>query len=143
MADSKNGGETFENFEISESYFEPNKEVFFGDYTNIAATKGVAQAIWTRLDNKDLSLITAGIELNKLPKKSGFNVTSSSDYLIVVKNQNGEIISTLAEKVSLNKGLYSLQELNVKTNLSPGLYYLELQLLSDKSIIDRLSIKVE
>ncbi len=143
LAVSKNGGETFENFEISESYFEPNKEVFFGDYTNIAATKGVAQAIWTRLDNKDLSLITARIELNKLPKKSGFNVTSSSDYLIVAKNQNGETISTLAEKVSLNKGLYSLQELNVKTNLSPGLYYLELQLLSDKSIIDRLSIKVE
>ena len=143
LAVSKNGGETFENFEISESYFEPNNGVFFGDYTNIAATKGVAQAIWTRLDKNDLALITARIELDKLPKKTGFNVTSSGDYLVEVKNQNGETISTLAEKISLKKGLYSLQDLEIETILSSGLYYLELQLQSDKTVIDRLSIKIE
>ena len=49
---SKDGGDTFKDYKISESSFTPNKEMFFGDYTNISVHNGVIRPIWTRLDNK-------------------------------------------------------------------------------------------
>lgn len=56
---SKNGGESFIDYKISEQPFIPNKGVFFGDYTNISVQKGMIRPIWTRLDNKKISLYTA------------------------------------------------------------------------------------
>ena len=56
---SKNGGESFKDFKISEKPFLPNDEVFFGDYTNIAAHNGVVRPIWTHLDDVVISLYTA------------------------------------------------------------------------------------
>ncbi|HHH53030.1 MAG TPA: exo-alpha-sialidase, partial [Bacteroidetes bacterium] len=47
MAVSRDGGESFENFKISESPFDPNKNVFFGDYTNISAYDNIVRPIWT------------------------------------------------------------------------------------------------
>ena len=46
---STDGGDTFENFQISESSFTPTSGVFFGDYTNIAAWNGKIYPIWMRL----------------------------------------------------------------------------------------------
>jgi hypothetical protein len=37
VARSTDGGETFTNFKVSQSSFNPTSGVFFGDYTNIAA----------------------------------------------------------------------------------------------------------
>lgn len=62
LATSKDGGETFQNEKISETPFKPNKYVFFGDYNNISAYKGVVRPIWTRLDGTKLSVWTALIE---------------------------------------------------------------------------------
>jgi hypothetical protein len=59
LAVSKDGGETFINYKISESLFNPTNSVFFGDYINIAAHNNVIRPIWVRLDNYDLSLWTA------------------------------------------------------------------------------------
>ena len=59
LAISKDGGLTFENRKISESSFEPSKDVFFGDYNNISAVNGVVRPIWTRNDNGKLSIWTA------------------------------------------------------------------------------------
>jgi len=59
MAVSKDGGESFENFKISESPFIPNPNVFFGDYTCISAHNNIVRPIWTRLDGSDLSAWTA------------------------------------------------------------------------------------
>lgn len=56
MAVSKDGGETFKNFKISESSFYPYPSVFFGDYTNIAAYDGMVYPIWMRLDQNMLSV---------------------------------------------------------------------------------------
>jgi hypothetical protein len=61
-AKSTDGGETFENFEISDASFIPTSEIFFGDYTNIAAFNGKVHAIWMRLHNDNLGIITVSID---------------------------------------------------------------------------------
>lgn len=62
MACSKDGGLSFNNFRVSESPFTPEAGVFFGDYTNITAHNGVVRPIWTRLNNGELSVLTAIID---------------------------------------------------------------------------------
>ncbi len=59
VARSTDGGDTFENFKVSESSFTPTSSVFFGDYTNIAAYNRMVYPIWMRLDNSTLSVWTA------------------------------------------------------------------------------------
>lgn len=59
LAISKDGGQTFENQKISEKPFKPNKKEFFGDYNNISAVNGVVRPIWTRMDDRKLSIWTA------------------------------------------------------------------------------------
>jgi len=56
---SKDGGVTFNDFLVSDTPFEPKSSVFFGDYNNISAVKGVIRPIWTRYDNDKLSVWTA------------------------------------------------------------------------------------
>ena len=62
LASSHDGGETFRNFRISESPFVPNATVFFGDYTAISAWNNMVRPAWARLDNFNLSVITAIID---------------------------------------------------------------------------------
>jgi len=56
VAKSIDGGQTFENFKVSESSFTPNSGIFFGDYTNIAAWNGKVYPIWMRLQSNQLSV---------------------------------------------------------------------------------------
>ena len=58
VAKSTDGGNTFENFKVSETPFTPTSGVFFGDYTNIAAWNGKIYPIWMRLQNGQLSVWT-------------------------------------------------------------------------------------
>ncbi|HBG72007.1 MAG: glycosyl hydrolase [Bacteroidetes bacterium GWF2_43_63] len=62
MACSKDGGQTFENFKVSDSPFTPTSSVFFGDYTNITAHNNVVRPIWTRLESGQLSILTAIVD---------------------------------------------------------------------------------
>jgi len=62
MAVSRNGGETFQNFKVSESPFIPDPVIFFGDYTNITAYNNIVRPIWARLDNSQLSILTAIVD---------------------------------------------------------------------------------
>jgi Secretion system C-terminal sorting domain len=50
MAFSKDGGETFQNFKISEQPFKPNGSEFFGDYTNVVAHNNIVRPIWTAMN---------------------------------------------------------------------------------------------
>ena len=59
VAKSTDGGETFSNFKVSTSPFAPTSNIFFGDYTNIAAMNGRIYPIWMRLDGNSLSVWTA------------------------------------------------------------------------------------
>jgi hypothetical protein len=61
VAKSSDGGETFENFKVSQFSFSPNSFVFFGDYTNIAAYDSKIYPIWMRMDGTDLSVWTTQI----------------------------------------------------------------------------------
>jgi hypothetical protein len=56
---SKDGGESFENFKVSESSFTPTSSIFFGDYSNIAAWDKKIYPIWSRLHGGQLSVWTA------------------------------------------------------------------------------------
>lgn len=66
LAVSKDGGETFANYKISESPFSPNPKMFFGDYTNISVHNGVIRPIWTRLHKGKISVHTALIHQKQL-----------------------------------------------------------------------------
>lgn len=63
LAYSTDGGETFVNKKISESPFSPNDAIFFGDYNDISAHNGMVRPIWTRLENRELSVWTAIIDM--------------------------------------------------------------------------------
>ena len=58
-ARSTDGGETFTNFKVSHSSFNPSSSVFFGDYTNISAFNKMVYPIWMRLDVNALTVWTA------------------------------------------------------------------------------------
>ena len=66
IARSTNGGDSFENFKISDSSFTPREEVFFGDYINIDSHKNEIRPIWMRMDNGILSIYTAIISDSNL-----------------------------------------------------------------------------
>ena len=66
LAKSTDGGNSFENYRISESPFSPTSDIFFGDYTNIAAYNGIVRPIWMRLDSWKLSVWTSLINDSKL-----------------------------------------------------------------------------
>lgn len=66
MAVSRDGGQNFQNFRVSDSSFYPYSSVFFGDYTNITAHNNVVRPIWTRLHNDELSIHTAIVDVDYL-----------------------------------------------------------------------------
>ncbi len=58
-ARSIDGGMSFTEVKITKKPFTPNKEVFFGDYLNIASVNGTIRAIYPRMDNEKISLWVA------------------------------------------------------------------------------------
>ncbi len=62
VAKSVDGGESFENFKVSQSSFTPTASIFFGDYTNIAAFNRKVYPIWMRLDGSALSVWNAIVD---------------------------------------------------------------------------------
>ncbi len=67
VAKSTDGGNTFENFKVSESSFTPTSGVFFGDYTNIAAWDGKIYPFWMRLQGSLSVLITVIQDSTTIP----------------------------------------------------------------------------
>lgn len=63
LAISQDGGSTYSNIRISESPFDPNPSIFFGDYTGISAYDGKIRPFWTRMDTDLRSVWTALIDL--------------------------------------------------------------------------------
>jgi hypothetical protein len=62
LATSMDGGKTWTEEVISESPFDPDPTVFFGDYNNISAHNGIVRPIWTRCEKSKLSVWTALIQ---------------------------------------------------------------------------------
>jgi photosystem II stability/assembly factor-like uncharacterized protein len=63
MSMSADGGDSWSEYQISESSFIPESHIFFGDYTNIAALDGRVYPIWMRMDGGELSIWTALVEI--------------------------------------------------------------------------------
>lgn len=63
MAISTDGGQTFSNEKISDQPFEPDNNIYMGDYINIAAYAGYVRPIWTTYENGVLSIKTALIDV--------------------------------------------------------------------------------
>ena len=63
LAISTDGGETFTNEKISQKSFEPDSDIYMGDYINISAYGGFVRPVWTSLDNGTLSILSAIIDL--------------------------------------------------------------------------------
>lgn len=66
---SSDGGYSFKDVKISETPFVPTEDVFFGDYTNIAAHDGIITPVWARMDNGKTSIWTAIIRQDQLIKE--------------------------------------------------------------------------
>ncbi|GAB4329704.1 MAG: hypothetical protein Kow0037_04880 [Calditrichia bacterium] len=62
MARSLDGGETFQEFRVSETAFTPNPNIFFGDYIGIAALNGMVYPVWMRMDGVNLSVWCAIVD---------------------------------------------------------------------------------
>ncbi len=149
LAVSKDGGESFQNFKVSETPFIPNSNVFFGDYTCIAAHNGVVRPIWTRLDNDNLSVYTALVdtlysstgELQAIPLAMdqnypnpftestvfSFKLRTPSVISLKVEDMYGHIVATLIDNQRLEQGKYIRNFNPSNYNLPSGVYYFSLK----------------
>ncbi|PLX00813.1 MAG: glycosyl hydrolase [Marinilabiliales bacterium] len=148
IAYSTDGGETFENVLISESPFYPSSNVFFGDYTNITAYNGQVRPIWTRLQNGQLSLWTAIMDVNigisdiaeSMPftleqnYPNPFRETTNFAYklhepsyiTLAVYDLHGRQVALLKDHRRMETGKY-IERFDPKAHrLKPGVYYFTL-----------------
>lgn len=148
LALSEDGGETFSNFRISESPFYPSSTVFFGDYTNVSAVNNVVRPVWTRLDNFQLSIMTAIIDplilhvqynamvpyscSDVFPNPFGnttaitFKLRSEAIVNLILLNSYGQKIATLIDQEKYPAGKYKEILDSRQWNLKSGVYYLDL-----------------
>jgi hypothetical protein len=161
MAVSKDGGESFQNFKVSESYFGPSNTVFMGDYNNITAHNNVVRPIWTRLDNIQLSVWTAIVNTQSLEmdqvEESGFSLSQNfpnpfSDKTLIkytlykksivslkILNVYGQEVAILINNETRGFGRH-IEEFDAQVfNLSSGFYFYSL--ISDhQSIIKKMIV---
>ena len=150
MAVSLDGGETFNNYKISESPFNPFSSVFFGDYTNISAINNIVRPIWTRLDGGSLSLYTALFDsvfvgVDKTPEKLllfsldqnypnpgkedtyfSFKVHTTTNITLKVLDIYGREVATLINNRQVQPGKY-IEHFDIsRYNPPAGLYFFSL-----------------
>jgi len=164
MAVSRDGGETFENFKVSNAPFTPNAGVFFGDYTCVSAFNNVVRPVWTRLQGNALSIVTAkvdsvyvGLDPDPLPSSSlsleqnfpnpgtdhtcfSYKVHQPSVLTLKVFNIMGKEVATLFQDKMVPSGKY-IEYFDIsKYQVPPGIYIVTLQsgerTLQKKLIID-------
>ena len=145
LAVSRNGGNSFENFKISDTPFVPNSSQFFGDYTNISVYNGIIRPIWTRLDNFSLSIWTAlindsdlvktpeypnplqEVELFPVPVSNvlhiNYNLKKSSEISINILNAKGQLIQKLIQNKKRLQG-ENHESFKLK-NLPKGVYFVQ------------------
>ncbi len=148
LAVSKDGGETFENFKISDSPFIPNSNIFFGDYTGISAHNNIVRPIWTRLQDNSLSAWTAildpyftGIkETENIPfavdqvYPNPFNESTVFSFKLKVPtmislgvyDMYGYKVCSMIENSLIQPGKYIHQFEPAKYGLPSGVYYFSL-----------------
>ncbi len=148
MAISKDGGSTFSNQKINDSFFISNDNIFAGDYINVNAYNGYVNLIWTELDSTKLSsrVVTTQLHftvdtIQNLPNCNGIHFSTlypnpiSTDILkvnyclesetnvsIQIFSSDGKLASTLLNNISVLKGNNTLKFSMKDLNLSNGFY---------------------
>ncbi|NOU48857.1 MAG: T9SS type A sorting domain-containing protein, partial [Bacteroidales bacterium] len=159
LAVSSDGGQTFNNFVISESPFNPYSGVFFGDYNNISVVNNMVRPIWTRNESGNLSIYTAIIDMSTgIPEKDmsptapeqnypnpfrestvfSFKITQPGNVKLSVIDPLGKEIIVLKEEYMV-RGKYTFSFDTSNYHLSPGVYYFNL-LSSNKSFKRKMVI---
>jgi len=163
MAVSKDGGDSFINFRVSESPFLPYSSTFFGDYTNVSAYNNVIRPIWTRLEGNALSIWTAIInpdlvsideEIPSLlsleqnypnPFKEStiisFKLRQPAEVNLSVYDAFGRIVAVIHNNEYFPAGKHTRVFKPDNYSLSPGMYYFSLE--SGNSIMKKKMILVQ
>lgn len=150
MAVSKDGGETFINYKVSEEPFLPSSSIFFGDYNNVAAHGNVIRPVWTRMHNGQRSIMTAiidnelvGVEEFEKPSipfaleqnypnpffgstSFSFRLKRASNVSLKIFDLFGCEIATLVNNEFKDPGYYTLHFNANAYRLAPGVYYFSL-----------------
>ena len=149
MAHSEDGGETFINTKISNSTFEPNPNLFFGDYTDIVASNGIVRPIWARMHNNINTIQTALIEfdpttgihkIDETPSfileqnfpnpatestQIAFKIRRNSAVSITIFNIYGSVVATPITNESYGYGRHVITLDNIQ-KFPSGVYYYRL-----------------
>lgn len=163
LAYSTDGGDTFTNTKISETSFNPNSGVFFGDYTFITVHNNIVRPIWTRLDGGSLSLwtnITPFEELSNGPSIQNnleevvqypnpssnisyvsFKLHELSTVSIKLFNQQGQEVYTILENQEKPYGKYVIPINLDQINLSDGSYFCKLSVNGVSKTLKMIVIK--
>jgi hypothetical protein len=164
MAVSRDGGETFENFKISETPFNPNSSVFFGDYTHVAAHNSIVRPIWTRLHNGSLSVLTALVDsvyVGISPEKEkvvpfsleqnfpnpvtdmtyiSFKVHAPARISLKVFDIYGHEVASVFSDILVPSGKHIQQFNRREFDLAPGFYYYSL-ISSDNTVQRKMVVE--
>jgi hypothetical protein len=111
VARSRDGGSTYENFKVSQSPFTPDKAVFFGDYSGIAAHAGKAYAVWPRMDNGNLSAWMARIteQVSLAPGRISDSPFQEMRADLDPRTGRAAISGTFKQNTALSIGVYDIR----------------------------------
>jgi len=148
MAVSKDGGETFDNFKVSESPFLPYSGTFFGDYTNVSAHDHVVRPIWNRLEGSYPKIMTALVDENIIGEEHieqiplsleqnspnpfdestfiSFKIRTQQKVSLVVYDMFSKPVAYLVNNENLEAGKYTYHLSANEYRLSSGVYYFSL-----------------
>lgn len=162
LAVSKDGGESFSNYIISESPFTPYGWKFMGDYSNVVAFGEIIRPVWARMDDGNVSVWTAiinqelltdiaDVKVNYIPYEFGidgvypnpFNSTTNIQYRI---SNNGTAVIRVYDITGKEAGmLFSGNKRAGEHHLiwnaekySSGIYFIQLHfnsMLATKKVI--------
>jgi hypothetical protein len=149
MALSKDGGNTFINFKVSESWFAITPNNYIGHYIGVSAHNNIVRPVWTRIDNNYPSLWTAVVDsvtavennsdqaaLSKFELSQNypnpFNPTTKINYSIPISGFVSLIVydvlgNEIAELVSDEKQVGNYETEFDATGLSSGIYFYQLK----------------
>ncbi|MBE0639083.1 MAG: T9SS type A sorting domain-containing protein [Bacteroidales bacterium] len=150
MAVSKDGGNTFFNYKVSEEPFIPNSWIFFGDYNNVTAHDNVIRPVWTRMHDGQRSIMTAIIDSQILSVENAqtpvipfaleqnypnpfygstgfsFRLKRASTISLKIFDLFGREVATLVDDEYRFPGNYTVHFDSRAYQLSPGVYYFSL-----------------
>lgn len=146
MAISKDGGNTFVNYQINANVFSPNATYFFGDYIGISAVNNVIRPIWMQMTATGalsvwtslINPVVLGIEdqkkdnldnisLNPNPTKAetrlNFSLQNKTELTIQLIDYTGKVITEIVNKKEFTSGNHELPINLQQLNLSKGMYF--------------------